>query len=179
MGMGVHFQSFQVDDPASISILYDELKRIARIHLARERSNHTLQPTALVHEAYLRFQGHSQSFEDRERFLATASMIMRQVLIDHARGRGRQKRGGTQIRVTLDECAAQDVPNLDLLILDQGLRELEAMDARQARIVEMRLFAGLTVEEIASVLDISPRTVKRDWMMARAWLQRRLRGWQQ
>jgi RNA polymerase sigma factor (TIGR02999 family) len=106
-------------------------------------------------------------------------MIMRQVLIDHARGRGRQKRGGTQIRVTLDECAARDVPNLDLLILDQGIRELEAMDARQARIVEMRLFGGLTVEEIASLLDISPRTVKRDWMMARAWLQRRLRGWQQ
>jgi RNA polymerase sigma factor (TIGR02999 family) len=179
MGMGVHFQSFHVDDPASISILYDELRRIARIHLARERSNHTLQPTALVHEAYLRFQGHRQSFEDRERFLATASMIMRQVLIDHARGRGRQKRGGTQIRVTLDECAAQDVPNLDLLILDQGIRELEAMDARQARIVEMRLFGGLTVEEIASLLDISPRTVKRDWMMARAWLQRRLRGWPQ
>jgi DNA-directed RNA polymerase specialized sigma24 family protein len=78
-----------------------------------------------------------------------------------------------------DVCAAQDVPNLDLLILDQGIRELEAMDARQARIVEMRLFGGLTVEEIASLLDISPRTVKRDWMMARAWLQRRLRGWPQ
>jgi RNA polymerase sigma factor (TIGR02999 family) len=174
--VGVHFQ---LDDPANISNLYDELRRIARLHLARERSNHTLQPTALVHEAYLRFQGNSQSIEDRERFLATASLIMRQVLIDHARGRGRQKRGGAQIRVTLDESVAQDVPSLDLLILDQSLRELEAMDPRHARIAEMRLFAGLTVEEVASVLDVSPRTVKRDWMMARAWLQRRLRGWRQ
>ena len=163
------------DSDTFVCSLYDELRQIARIHLSRERLDHTLQPTALVHEAYLRMTTRLNSQRTREEFLGIASRIMRQVLIDHARSRARNKRGGTQVRVTLDDELAKHNPALDVLVLDEALHQLESFDPRQARIVEMRLFTGLSVEEIAAVLNVSARTVKRDWMMARAWLQRQLR----
>jgi RNA polymerase sigma factor (TIGR02999 family) len=115
------------------------------------------------------------STQEKEQFLAFASRVMRQVLIDYARRRRTQKRGDFQHRVTLDESLVTETPTIDLLILDEALSDLESMDARQARIAEMRIFAGLTVDEIAAVLNLSSRTVKRDWVMARAWLQLRLR----
>ncbi len=162
------------DPTALLSMLYGELRRMARAHLARERPDHTFQPTALVHEVYLRMANHA-SGHAKDQFLALASRVMRQVLIDYARRRRRHNKGDFPFRVTLEENLASISPNLDLLILDEAMRDLERMDARQARIVEMRVFAGLTVDEIAAILKLSSRTVKRDWMMARAWLQLRLR----
>jgi RNA polymerase sigma factor (TIGR02999 family) len=154
--------------------LYSELKSMARRHLMRERHSHTLQATALVHEAYLRLAKRGGQLFNREQFLAAASNTMRRVLIDYARSRGASRRGGSPLQVTLDESLKPDSLNLDVFALEEALQALEQMDARPVRIVEMRVFGGLTNDEIAAVLNVSPRTVKRDWTMARSWLQQRL-----
>jgi RNA polymerase sigma factor (TIGR02999 family) len=154
--------------------LYNELKNMARRHMMSERCGHTLQATALVHEAYLRLAKVNEERLNREQFLALASTTMRRVLIDHARRRATGRRGVAPLQVTLDESLKPDQLNLDVFALEEALHDLELMDARPARIVEMRVFGGLSNEEIAAVLNISSRTVKRDWIMARTWLQRRL-----
>lgn len=164
------------DYAAFASMLYAELKAIARRHLARERGGHTLQATALVHEVYLRLSSLADHRLNREQFLALASSTMRRVLIDYARSRGTQRRGSTPLQVTLDEGLSSREMNLDVFALEEALRDLEAMDARPVRIVEMRVFGGLTNDEIASILQVSARTVKRDWILARTWLQNRLDG---
>lgn len=157
-------------------IVYRELRRLAAAALRRERAGHTLQPTALVHEAFLRLAGISTDRPiDRQHFVALAARAMRRVLVDHARGRNALKRGQSDVRVPLDDV---DVPvasrDIDFVALEDALVRLADLDERQARIVELRFFGGLTVEETAVVIDASERTVKRDWQMARAWLKREL-----
>jgi RNA polymerase sigma-70 factor (ECF subfamily) len=154
--------------------LYRELKSMARSHLSRERSGHTLQATALVHEAYLRLAKMGEEQLNREQFLALASITMRRVLIDYARTRKAARRGNAALQVTLDQALISSELNLDVFALERALEDLELMDARPVRIVEMRVFGGLTNDEIAALLKVSSRTVKRDWVMARAWLQERL-----
>jgi RNA polymerase sigma-70 factor (ECF subfamily) len=155
--------------------LYDELRSIAHRHMISERPSHTLQTTALVHEAYLRLST-KFSWPSRTEFLAGASHIMRQILIDHARARTQLKRGGNDLRITLDEMqiAVEWNDEVDVIAIDVALSKLELLDARQARIVEMRFFSGMSVEEVAEVLNLAPKTVHRDWSMARAWLRREL-----
>jgi RNA polymerase sigma factor (TIGR02999 family) len=158
-------------------LVYQELRRIADRALGRERQGHTLQATALVHEAYLRLvRQHSAQFQNRAHFFAIASQVVRRILVDHARRRASVKRGAGAAPVTLDMDVTDDAPSVDALVLDEALERLASLDPQQARIVEMRFFGGLTVEETADVLRISPRTVKRDWSMARAWLRRELSG---
>lgn len=160
---------------ALLPLVYDELRKLARHYLASERPGHTLQSTALVHEAYLRMVGQSPGpMENRAHFFGIAAHLMRQILVDHARARLASKRGAGCI-VTLDEWAnvLKDQP-LDLVALDDALTELARLDDRQARIVELRFFAGLSVEDTAKALDISPATVKRSWTAARLWLYREL-----
>jgi len=156
-----------------IERLYRDLRRIAAAHLRAERPNHTLQPTALVHEAYARLAGQSEiDLKDRVHFLAIASHLMRQVLVDYAKARRAAKRGGGGRQVTLDECMfVENTRSLDVLIMDELLERLTKLNARHARIVEMHFFGGLSFEEIADVLGIGLRTVERDWKMARAWLR--------
>jgi RNA polymerase sigma factor (TIGR02999 family) len=158
--------------------LYRELKRLAARAMGRERRHHTLQPTALVHEAYLRLvEGKPLDLSDRPRFLAIAGRVMRQVLVDHARGKGRAKRGAGVTLVPLTEAGAPgEGLGVDVLALDQVLTRLEQLDPLQVRIVELRFWAGLEVEEVAAVLEMSTATVKRETRMARAWLKRELRG---
>jgi RNA polymerase sigma factor (TIGR02999 family) len=156
--------------------VYDELRRLARAFLSREREGHTLQPTALVNEAYLRLVGQTRvSWQGRAHFYAVASSMMRRVLIDHARAHATEKRGGgvrrlslEELRVPLEERAA------GFLALDEALERLGRMDERKCRVVEMRFFGGLTDEEIAEVLGVTTRTVLRDWQKARLWLYREL-----
>ncbi len=156
-------------------LLYGELRALARRRMQAERSGHTLQPTEVVHEAYLRLVGQEAEPRDRNHFLALASTAMRRVLVDHARGRGASKRGSDPTRVTLSENAAVgDRRDLDVLEVDQALQRLAELDARQARLVELRFFGGLEVEEAAAVLEVSPATAARDWRIARAWLSREL-----
>jgi RNA polymerase sigma factor (TIGR02999 family) len=159
-------------------LVYDELRRLARRCLARERPDHTLQSTALVHEAYLRLVGHSAAHpDDRVHFFALAAHVMRRVLVDHARMRSANKRGGKCLTLTLNEAVAlPKQPELDLMALDSALQELSRIDPQQAQIVELRFFAGLSIEETAHALGISPATVKRSWAMARAWLYREMRA---
>jgi RNA polymerase sigma factor (TIGR02999 family) len=157
-------------------VVYDELRRLASLALRRERADHTLQPTALVHEAFLRLAGTPDApWQNRAHFVAMAARVMRRVLVDHARGRNARKRGSGEVRISLDDV---DVPaatsGVDLIALDEVLGRLAELDARQARIVELRFFGGLTVEETAVLIDASDRTVKREWQMARAWLKREL-----
>jgi len=153
-------------------ILYGELRRQAGRYMRRERRGHTLQPSGLVHEAYLRLAGSpGLDWRSRAQFFAIAARVMRQVLVDHARRRRAAKREVCQ--VTLTDAGAPEVP-LELLDLENALRELVDLDQRQARVVELRFFGGLDVEETAEVLGLSPRTVKREWQTARAWLQHRL-----
>jgi RNA polymerase sigma-70 factor (ECF subfamily) len=156
--------------------VYDELRRLARRSMRWQRPEHTLEPTALVHEAYLklsRLPGVDAS--DRAKFLGLVARAMRQVLVDHARGRGTDKRGSGGIRVELaDEAGAATPPVADLLALNQALERLAALDERKVRIIEMRYLAGLSVEEVAEVLGLSVSTVKRDAVMAKAWLFREL-----
>ena len=159
-------------------LIYDELRRIAARHMRRERGEVILQTTALVHEAYLKLvEQRSTDWESRGHFFAIAAQMMRRILVDHARNRMRLKRGGGQIPVSLDEglvfsseCSSQ------LVELDAALSRLAEIDPRQAKVVELRFFGGLTVEEAAQVLGISPKTVKRDWSVAKAWLHGELRG---
>lgn len=158
-------------------IVYDELRRLAASALRRERADHTLQPTALVHEAFLRLVDVPEDrWNDRGHFVAIASRAMRRILVDHARSRKALKRGHAEIRVPLDDVdvASSESGGVDLVALDEALGRLAALDERQARIVELRFFGGLTVEETAALIGSSARTVKRDWHMARAWLKREL-----
>jgi RNA polymerase sigma factor (TIGR02999 family) len=155
--------------------VYDELRRVARKHLRGQRADHTLQATALIHEAYLRLAGSADAnVRDHHHFVALASRVMRQVLVDHARGRLAAKRKGG-LRVTLSEAA--DVANrseVDVLGVNEALTRLAELDEQQARVVELRFFGGLSIQETADVLHISESTVKRDWTMARTWLSREL-----
>jgi RNA polymerase sigma factor (TIGR02999 family) len=167
-------------DPADqfVPQVYDELRALAARELRRERPGHTLQPTALVNEAYLRLAGEKQvDWKGRSHFLAIAARDIRQILINHAQARGAAKRGGGAARVSLLTAGLiDDRPEVELLDLDAALRDLHDLDERQARVVELRFFGGLDVEEAAEVLGVSPRTVKSDWRFARAWLHARLQG---
>jgi RNA polymerase sigma factor (TIGR02999 family) len=172
-------------DPKAISqlmpLVYDELRRLAASYLRRERPGQTLQATALVHEAYVRLIGEKpQRFHNRSHFLAIAALSMRQILVQRARRRKAAKRGGDPDRITLDEqllpAAAGATAEIDLVALDGALDRLGTLNERQAKIVELRYFGGMSVEETAEALSISPATVKRDWTLARAWLKRELDG---
>ena len=156
-------------------IVYDELRRLARAYVRRERAR-SVQATELVHEAYLRLAGdRPRRWQGRTHFLAIAAIGMRRVLVERARARGAAKRGGDQVQVTLDDAlVASPGAAVDVLALDEALSALAALDARQARVVELRFFGGLTVDETAEAAGVSPATVKRDWTLARAWLQREL-----
>lgn len=159
--------------------VYDDLRRVANHHLAGERAGHTLAPTALVHEVYLRLGSYENiSWSNRAHFFAMASKIMRRVLVEHARKRRAAKRGGGARAITLMESRQSDgsLDEVDLIALDEALTQLEALDERQCRIVQMRYFGGLKNDEIAEVLGISVPTVKRDWSVARLWLRRALSG---
>jgi RNA polymerase sigma-70 factor, ECF subfamily len=161
-----------------VDLVYDDLHARARQYMRRERPDHTLQPTALVNETFLKLL-HAETIEwqDRAHFLAVASVVMRRILVDHARSRRAAKRPGAKQQVELDEGHAARNPHLDhILMLDQALTRLSEMDARQGRMVELMHFGGLTEEETAEVLGVSVRTVKRDWASARAWLQAQLRS---
>ena len=156
--------------------LYAELRQLAGGYLRYERTGHTLQPTALVNEAYIRLVDRSHSdWENRRHFLAAAAQAMRRVLLQHARDRGRQKRGGGWKRSPdIDGVIQIPEPNVDVLALDDALEKLQAIDPEKVRLVELRYFAGLTIEEAAKVLGVSSATLKRDWQVARAWLFREL-----
>jgi len=162
--------------PAVSATLYRELRRLAAGKMRHERMGHTLQPTALVGEAYLRLAGANQSmWGDRARVLGTAAHVMRQILVDHARAHLAGKRGGGAVQVTFDEnIQGKEGSVLDVLAVDTALARLAEFDPRQAKLLELRFFAGLTIEEIAEQLGISERTAKRDWTMARAWLRHEL-----
>jgi RNA polymerase sigma factor (TIGR02999 family) len=163
-----------------VRAVYDELRDIARAHLRRERADHTLVTTELVHEAYEKMLGPSAAYGGRGHFFGAASRAMRQILVDHARRRGRAKRGSGERPASLDdvgEIAAVDGSDgIDIVDLDDALTRLAEMDPRQAAVVECRYFGGLTVEETAEALDISDSTVKREWRIARAWLYAALRA---
>jgi len=163
---------------ALLPLVEAELRRLARGYMARERVGHTLQTTALVNEAYLRLIDARQvRWQDRAHFLGIAARLMRRVLVDHARVRGVQKRGAGAYRVALDDAmAVSPAPDVNLLGLDRALEALAAVDERKSRVIEMRFFGGMTVEETAEVLHVSPDTVKRDWRLAKLWLLRELDG---
>jgi RNA polymerase sigma-70 factor, ECF subfamily len=157
-------------------LVYAELHRRARRLIRQERTGHSLQPTALVHEAYLRLVGPAPvDWHDRNHFYALAARVMRQVLVDHARARGRRKRGGAERPLAFDENVMRPPVAPDLVRLDDALRALAETDERKSRVVELRFFGGLSVEETADVLRVSPQTVLRDWRLARAWLQREMK----
>ena len=157
--------------------VYDELRQLARRHLARERRDHSLPATALVHEAYLKLVDQRRvRWQNRAHFYAVAAQVMRRLLVDHARARGATKRG-VQLTIPLDGVdAAAGGRSADLIALDTALDKLAALDPRQARLVELRYFGGLTIDEAATVMDVSAITVKRDWAIARTWLYRELAG---
>jgi RNA polymerase sigma factor (TIGR02999 family) len=162
-------------------VVYDELRRLARRYMRRERPGHTLQTTAVVNEAYVRLAAQQVPARNRAQFFGLVAQQMRRVLIDHARARRTARRGGDPVRVSFDEGAWTGAPAaaeqpLDLLGLDEALTELAGLDPRQARIVELRFFGGLTIEETAEVVGVSHTIVERDWAMARAWLRRTLRA---
>jgi RNA polymerase sigma factor (TIGR02999 family) len=162
-------------------LVYEELRRLAHHYLQRERSDHTLQSTALVHEAYMRLAGHNApQWQNRAHFFGIAAHVMRQILVEYARAHGAAKRGGVgACKLTLD--AALEVPqdfqqrtDVDVIALDGALNRLSELDPQQSRIVELRFFTGLTIEDTSEVMGISPATVKRDWTSARAWLHREI-----
>jgi len=160
-------------------LVYDQLRRLARAYMSRESPGHTLQPTALVNEAYLRLVDSSKiSWQGRTHFFAVGARVMRRLLIDHARGRGRQKRGAEWHRVTfsqmLPHLAQREVDYDQLLVMNEALERLAELDERQAKVVELRFFGGLTMPEVAHLLGVSQRTVEGDWTHARAWLKREL-----
>ena len=159
-----------------MSLVYDEFRALARSYLQKESASHTLQPTALVNEAYAKLVDQTQvSWQGRTHFFAVGAQAMRRILIDHARSKGRQKRGAGRPRIALDERALiSPQRDEDLLAVGEAIDDLAQLDPRQARIVELRFFAGLTVEEVAEVLEMSKRSVEREWTMIRAWLRRRL-----
>ncbi len=170
------------DDEAArriFPLLYDELHRLAASCMRNERASHTLQPTALVHEAWLRLSraGSIEGVSSREHFLSLAAMMMRRILVSHARSRAADKRGGGRPELLADD-VAEDFEHraIDLLALDESLQKLGELDPQQARIVELRFYGGLTVEQCASLLKLSPRTVQYEWAHARAWLRGQLEG---
>lgn len=156
---------------ALVPLVYDELRRIARRCLAGQR-DHTLQPTALVHEAYLRLaRRDSMAWQDRVHFFALAAQMMRQILVDHARKHSAAKRGGNAVTVVVDEASSlTHQANVDLIALDDAMKRLAELDPRQSQIVELRFFGGLSIEETAQAVNISPATTKREWATARLWL---------
>jgi RNA polymerase sigma factor (TIGR02999 family) len=158
-------------------LLYEELRRLARHFLAAERSDHTLQPTALVHEAYLRLvDQRAVDWRNRAQFLGLAATMMRRILINHAQAQQAAKRNGGEM-VTLDDALGVFThPKIDLLSLNRSLDELNRIDARQAQVVELRYFGGLSIEETAEVMGVSPATVKREWATARLWLLQQMEG---
>lgn len=163
---------------ALVPLVESELRRLARVYMARERQGHTLQTTALINEAYVRLvDAQSVQWQGRAHFLGIAARLMRRVLVDHARTRDGQKRGGAQQRIELDEAiAVSESPDINVLALDRALDALAAVDQRRSRVVEMRFFGGMSVEETADALDVSTDTVKRDWRLAKLWLMRELEG---
>lgn len=174
-------QEWSAGDPSAadrlLPVVYRELHRLADGYLSRERAGHTLQATALVNEAWLRLSGQDASWQSRAHFLGVAAQAMRRILVDHARRRAAAKRGGGSVRVTLsDDVAAVAPGGPDLVSLDEALERLAALDPRQARVVEMRFFAGLEVAETAAALGVSEATVKRDWTAAKAFLHREISG---
>jgi RNA polymerase sigma-70 factor, ECF subfamily len=160
-----------------LPMVYDEFRALARHYLAQERANHTLQPTALVHEAYMKLVDQTRvDWQGKSHFFAVAAQAMRRILVDHARSRHRDKRGGGRARVVLDEAVAlSPQKDEDVIALDEALEKLAALDPRQAKVVELRFFGGMNVEEVAEALGVSKRTVEGDWTFARAWLSRALR----
>jgi RNA polymerase sigma-70 factor (ECF subfamily) len=160
-----------------VPLVYSELKKLARAYMRRERDDHTLQTTALVHEAYLKLvRNQTPNWQGRSHFFGIAAQLMRQILIDHARGRLRDKRGGAPVVLPLNEALAFSPQHSEELVkLDEALVRLAKLDARQSQIVELRFFGGLNVAETAEFLSISPKTVKRDWAVAKAWLHGELR----
>ena len=159
-----------------VPIVYQQLRRRAAAYLRGERRNHTLQPTALVHEAYLRLADQQQAiWQNRSQFFGLASQMMRRILVDHARRRNMHKRSGEWLRVSLsDRALPGPAVDFDVLALDELLVRLATFDARKSRVVELRYFGGLSLEETAEALDIAPRTVEREWRVARAWLHSQL-----
>ena len=162
---------------ALMEIVYPELRKLARGLLRRERPGHVLQPTALVNEAYIRLVGHERhNWQNRAHFFAVAAQVMRRILVDHARASQAKKRSGDGAPIVLDAFeVVSDHASTEIIELDQALQELEQVSSRQAKIVELRYFGGLTVPETAEALGMNPRTVDRDWAAARVWLRRRLR----
>jgi len=163
---------------ALVPLVYGELRRLARLLLSGERSGHTLSCTGLVHEAYLRLAGPTQiDWTNRAHFFGAASRAMRRVLVDHARGRSALKRGEGVVPEELDQVVLAVEPDLDVIALDRALEEFTALDPDRAKVVELRFFGGLSIEETAEVVGSSPATVKRDWSAARAWLFQRMKGY--
>lgn len=158
-------------------VIYEELKKIAAQYLRKERREHTLQPTELAHEAYLKLIDISNvDWQDRAHFFAVSAQVIRHILVDYARAKATDKRGGAAERIVLDEAVSfSDEPDTDLLALDEALKLLATFDEQQSKIVELRFFGGLTIEETAAVLRLSPATIKREWTLAKAWLFKRLK----
>jgi RNA polymerase sigma factor (TIGR02999 family) len=161
-----------------LPLVYDELKKLARGYMRNERESHTLQTTALVHEAYVRLvDWKNADWQNRAHFFAVAAQMMRKILVDYARQHKAEKRGGGVQKIAIDDAitfAAEK--DLDLFALDEALTTLEAIDPRQSRIIELRFFGGLTIDETAEVMKLSPATISSEWMMARTWLHSRLKG---
>jgi RNA polymerase sigma factor (TIGR02999 family) len=159
-------------------LVYGELRRLASAYLRHERSNHTLQSTALVHEAFMRLVGQqSVAWRNRAHFFAIAAQMMRRILVDYARAQRREKRGSGAVKLELDAALAEGLdsgPDVDILALNGALDELSRLDSRQGRVVELRFFAGLSIEETAEVMNLSPASIKREWNTARAWLFREM-----
>jgi RNA polymerase sigma factor (TIGR02999 family) len=159
-------------------LVYGELRRLASSYLRHERSNHTLQSTALVHEAFMRLVGqHDVEWRNRAHFFAIAAQMMRRILVDYARAQRREKRGSGAVKLELDAALAEGLDSgldLDILALNGALDELSRLDSKQGRVVELRFFAGLSIEETAEVMNLSPATIKREWNTARAWLFREM-----
>ena len=159
-----------------LSLVYDELRKLAAKYLSRERCGHTLQPTALVHEAYMRLVDISDiKWQDRAHFFAVSANVMRRILVDHARAKHAEKRGGGAQRIALEDAMSLSKDSdINVLEIDEALQELSTFDDLQSRIVELRFFGGLTIEETSHVIGKSPATVKREWSMAKAWLHNKL-----
>lgn len=173
--------AWQAGDAAAmdevIRAVYQELRRMADRYLRQENPGHTLQPTALVHEAWLRLIDQTQvNWQNRAQFFGVAAQMMRRILVDHAKTKHREKRGGDAVRLVLDEgMDLSDERAADLVALDDALHALSAIDPRKCRVVELRYFGGLSVEETAEILDVSPQTVLRDWKLAKAWLYQEIK----
>ncbi|HEY3839189.1 MAG TPA: ECF-type sigma factor [Bryobacteraceae bacterium] len=172
-------QAWQAGDTASMEqvfpLVYDELRRLAARHLRSERSEHTLAPTALVHEAYLRLAAGDKHWEDQKHFFAVAAIVMRRILVDHAKERHRQKRGGNAAKLSLEEAVAiSDTPDPRILLIDEALDKLARIDERKAKIIEMLFFGGLTFDEVSDTLGLSHSTLHREVRFAKSWISREI-----